>query len=303
MEGDEYAGLVEDVRLNGLREPIWVDQHGRVVDGRNRKRACLEAGVPCTRRTFEGDDDAILRFVISRNLRRRHLDASQRAAIAAELANIKPGNFAGNQHVPSANLQSPLLSQAGAAKLMNVSPRSVADAVKVRNEGAPELFRAVKEGKLTVSRAAKTAKASKGQSQVLTDGNGETRRKIVDNKAKRKPLPAGQPSGAQATAHEVTAHIRRQSRQIVDGVRYIGEELVQARAKLSGSFPQWLQAGLGWSDEDARRFIEVRDCFDNDDADELGVIDLSVLHIAACLAGDQPEEVAEATEPGTVGAE
>ena len=156
MEGDEYAGLVEDIRLNGLRDAIWVDQHGRILDGRNRMRACMEAGVPCKRQTFEGDDAAILRFVISRNLHRRHLDASQRALIAAELANIKSGEFAGNQHVPSANLQRAQLSQTAAANLMNVSPRSVADAVKVRNEGEPELFQAVKEGKLKVSRAAKT---------------------------------------------------------------------------------------------------------------------------------------------------
>ena len=92
MEGDEYAALVEDIRLNGLREPIWVDQHGRILDGRNRMRACMEAGVPCNKKTFEGDDDAILRFVISKNLHRRHLDASQRALIAAELANINPGS-------------------------------------------------------------------------------------------------------------------------------------------------------------------------------------------------------------------
>ena len=205
----------------------------------------MEAGVPCTKQTFDGDDDAILRFVISKNLHRRHLDASQRAMIAAELANIKSGEFAGNQHVPSANLQSPQLSQAAAAELMNVSPRLVADAVKVRNEGAPELLQEVKQGKTTVSRAAKTAKASKGQSQVLTGDKGKTPRKTVDNKAKRKPLPAGQPSPAQATAREVSMNIRQQSRHIVDGVRLIGDELVQARTKLSGSYPAWLQGESG----------------------------------------------------------
>jgi ParB/Sulfiredoxin domain len=158
MEGDDFAPLIADIRAEGLREPIWIDHQGRILDGRNRMRACLKAGAPCIKRTFPGDDAAILRFVISKNLRRRHLDASQRAMIAAELANIKPRVFAGNQHVPSANLQTSQLSQAGAAKLMNVSPRSVADAVKVRKEGEPELLQAVKEGKLTVSRAAKVAK-------------------------------------------------------------------------------------------------------------------------------------------------
>jgi hypothetical protein len=105
MEGDDFAALIADIKANGLCELIWMDEQGRILDGRNRMRACLKAGVPCNKRTFHGDDAAILRFVISKNLRRRHLDASQRAMIAAELANIKRGVFAGNQHVPSANLQ------------------------------------------------------------------------------------------------------------------------------------------------------------------------------------------------------
>ena len=91
MEGAEYAGLVEDIRANGLREPIVVDGRGRILDGRNRLRACLEAGVDYTKTTFSGDDDAILRFVISKNLHRRHLDTSQRAMIAADLANHRHG--------------------------------------------------------------------------------------------------------------------------------------------------------------------------------------------------------------------
>ena len=74
--------------------------------------------------------------------------------------------------MPSANLQRAQLSQAAAAKLMNVSPRSVADAVKVRNEGAPELLQEVKEGKLKVSRAAKTAHGIQGSKPSLDGRQG-----------------------------------------------------------------------------------------------------------------------------------
>jgi hypothetical protein len=56
------------------------------------------------------------------NLKRRHLDATQRSAIAAELANMRLGD---NQHGGSANWQT-LVSQTEAATLLNVSPRSVA---------------------------------------------------------------------------------------------------------------------------------------------------------------------------------
>jgi hypothetical protein len=63
--------------------------------------------------------------------------------VGARLANITLGQFVGNQHVPSANLQTPPVSQAAAAELVNVSVRSIASAAKVEAEGVPELVRAV----------------------------------------------------------------------------------------------------------------------------------------------------------------
>ena len=51
------------------------------------------------------------------------MDASQRAMVAAKMANIKSGDFHGNQHTEvGANLHSPQVTRAQAAKLMNVSP-------------------------------------------------------------------------------------------------------------------------------------------------------------------------------------
>jgi hypothetical protein len=60
---------------------------------------------------------------------RRHLNESQRAVIAARLANMRLGEFHGNQYqkVVSANLQIPKISQSTAAELLNVSPRADAE--------------------------------------------------------------------------------------------------------------------------------------------------------------------------------
>ncbi|MGB8127184.1 MAG: ParB N-terminal domain-containing protein [Pseudolabrys sp.] len=71
MECEEFGRLVESIRASGLRECIIL-HHGQILDGRNRFRACLEAGVePQFDRLPNGDDP--LRFVIDKNLRRRHL--------------------------------------------------------------------------------------------------------------------------------------------------------------------------------------------------------------------------------------
>ena len=34
MEGEGFDRLVDDIRTRGLLEPIWLDVHGRILDGR-----------------------------------------------------------------------------------------------------------------------------------------------------------------------------------------------------------------------------------------------------------------------------
>jgi hypothetical protein len=45
ISGDEFEALVADIREHGQREPIKVDGDGRVLDGRNRLRACKRLGI------------------------------------------------------------------------------------------------------------------------------------------------------------------------------------------------------------------------------------------------------------------
>lgn len=80
IDGGEFAALVEDIRANGLSQPI-VLHDGMILDGGNRYRACEEAGVEPEFVEFEGE--SIVSFVLSANLHRRHMTAGQRAAIVA----------------------------------------------------------------------------------------------------------------------------------------------------------------------------------------------------------------------------
>jgi ParB-like chromosome segregation protein Spo0J len=151
IEGDEFNDLVQSIRDSGLREgsPIIVFEE-KILDGRNRFRACREAGVTAIAEEFEGTRAEARQFVIDANLRRRHLDASQRAIIAARLATLadgqrQVGKFA---DVPT---------QAEAASILNVGERSVRSAREVLDEGAPELVAAVERGDVPVSRAVRIA--------------------------------------------------------------------------------------------------------------------------------------------------
>lgn len=161
MRGQEFAALVADINKHGLREPVWM-YDAQVLDGRNRVRACLELAIPIPVRLYEGGDP--VGFVVSMNLRRRHLDESQRGMVAARLANMRQGERTDIQ--PSANLQK--VSQKNAADLLNVSERTVADATKVHQATSPEVIHAVDSGHIAVCAALPLASLPKDeQPQVL----------------------------------------------------------------------------------------------------------------------------------------
>jgi hypothetical protein len=89
MEGEEFDALVADIKANGLHYPIIL-YDGMILDGRNRYRACLQVGFEPAVRNGDhwiGDPAA---FVISRNIRRRHLTADQKRDLIAKVIKAAP---------------------------------------------------------------------------------------------------------------------------------------------------------------------------------------------------------------------
>ena len=151
LAGDEAKALAEDISRHGLREPITLLE-GKILDGRNRYIACLEAGVEPRFTPYRGDNPAA--YVVSLNLKRRHLDESQRAMVAKKLATLEhgqrqTGKFAG------------VTTQAEAASMLKVSERSVRTARAVIDKAVPEIIIAVERGDVSVSAAAQFAKQPK----------------------------------------------------------------------------------------------------------------------------------------------
>ena len=93
MSDDELAKLGEDIKTSGLRSSIVLSADGILLDGRNRLEAMERAGVALQQwhtRTF-GDGDPVA-FIVSSNIRRRHLNKQQQAnlIVAALKATEKP---------------------------------------------------------------------------------------------------------------------------------------------------------------------------------------------------------------------
>lgn len=145
---DEWAALVESIRSGGLEEPIWLYE-GRILDGRNRYLACLEAGVEPSFREYEGDDP--LGFVLRKNIDRRHLSASQRACIAAEIV-PELEEEARRRMGARTDLVEKIPRGSGfgksrdlAAQRLAVNPHYVSDARRIMLE-RPDLFEVMKSG-------------------------------------------------------------------------------------------------------------------------------------------------------------
>jgi len=199
----ELSELAQDIAANGLREPIWLHDDGRIIDGRNRFLACERAGVKPDYRTWDGHG-SLVAFVVSLNLHRRHLDESQRTIVAARIkqilsANLHPGEDAAEQ----------------AAELLNVSRRSVFTGQAVLDDGAPELIQAVERGDVAVSTAAViSSELTRAKQQALV-ARGE-----VEILKAAKEIRAQRLEERRQERVEKLADISRGSAPLITGRRY-----------------------------------------------------------------------------------
>lgn len=165
LDGAELDALVADIKENGLLEPI-VTHDGKIVDGRNRYRACELAGVEPRFKEWKQNGVSLISWVIAKNLHRRHLTSSQLAACALislpffeEEAKKRQavGHFNAPQYSESPVVEKiPQLGDGRArehsAKAFNTNSRYVQDAKRIQ-EKRPELISKIKSGEMTITQA------------------------------------------------------------------------------------------------------------------------------------------------------
>jgi ParB-like chromosome segregation protein Spo0J len=187
IDGDEFDELIESVRISGLREPIKLDHTGTVlVDGRNRLRACEQAGVePKFERLPESTD--LVAYIIDVNIHRRHLTTGQRAMLALDILPAieeQQTDKGGRPQKPVADLPSvsdpkpkkdDRRSRVKAAKLTGTSGRAIGQAKRVA-EHSPELARQVATGKKSLNNAEKQVKREKA-----AQSEAKAREAVIDS--------------------------------------------------------------------------------------------------------------------------
>lgn len=159
LKGDQYATLCADIKEHGLREPLTMTAEGMLVDGRNRQAACIEVLVqPRYDVLPKGITDVeILDLIMSKNLHRRHLDATDRALLGVEYKRLfelatKRGRPKKDGRVAIISEEKGPTSRDRAAQVVGVSATSIERAARViRDE--PELAKKMRAKEMTVAAA------------------------------------------------------------------------------------------------------------------------------------------------------
>lgn len=196
IDGQRFRDLVDDIRANGLREPItlWRDAEGAewLLDGRNRARACAEAGVSPSVKWWDGENPWA--FVWSLNAERRDLDDGQRAYIRLDIvagerrwleecATRKAGrplldnsgNVAGINRKRKSIVERPQReTRAALAREAKVSPRTAQKAITVRKAVAQgaltvDVDGAIKAGKTTLNQAYRQVTRAKAAAKISAE--------------------------------------------------------------------------------------------------------------------------------------
>lgn len=242
MDDEELQALAEDIKgPNGQLEDI-LTYDNQIIDGRNRYRACLLAGVKPRFREWDGEG-SLVAFVVGKNLHRRHLTPSQLAMVAKDMLPMleaeakermsKGGEMAGrgrplDSQQGRAKRPTPIQSEESescdtpssderatdvAAKVVGTSGRQVRRAKKLDKE-APALAAEVREGKKTIGAAMREA------------GISDTKPKAEQAKSKTKTKR--EKSKANATGNVVTEAMKaitavinavRRANKLTEGMR------------------------------------------------------------------------------------
>jgi len=158
MPEDEQSALTEDMKIHGQRQPIILKDE-MVIDGWHRYVGLLVLNIEPKTANLPDDVDPVA-YVLSANIHRRHLDATQRAAAVTRCAAWAQSGE--NQHTRGGAATSPPADGAAVpltnAEMAEVARVSVRTIQQCKAATAAGLGDALRDGIVTAERAAEIAK-------------------------------------------------------------------------------------------------------------------------------------------------
>jgi hypothetical protein len=164
LNEQELKDLANDIKENGLQQPIMLDKDKQIVDGRNRLAACKIAKVEPKFDTLNGIDPEA--YIIAVNLARRNLNVGQRSLVAAKMC--------------------PDPEKGGRGKLGEiprvfpmVPSKTLSQARRILRE-APDLVAGVMEGSVTFEKALQEARDREDKASTTENKMRMLREKAPD---------------------------------------------------------------------------------------------------------------------------
>jgi N6-adenosine-specific RNA methylase IME4 len=156
----EFAAFLSELFAHGIAQPLDISAEGEILDGRHRYRAAQELGWETVPVQVVEPAEPVA-YMLRSALHRRQLTPSQRAALALELEQLQQAASGDVETLPPGRGRVREI----AAEIAGVSPRTVQDAITVRNHD-PALFEQVKSGQIPAHAARKQLQREQRYAQI-----------------------------------------------------------------------------------------------------------------------------------------
>jgi hypothetical protein len=266
MDGVSYDELVRDIQEHGLLDPVIMFE-GMILDGRNRKKACQELGLPAREVQYEGDDPQA--FVWGKNAVRRQLDGPGLKLAAARLSDAGVGR----PSVINVSTQSPGVTGTGAApkgapigekrprtrkevaELTGVPARQIDKAKKILKSGTPKVIKAVESGDLALDAAERLSRKPKEEQDKIMELPPELVAKAVPDPRWSSPIevpeaPPGTP------ADEVAKMVRDHPRPPAAKYKLVRQMGLRELHMIRGVLKDWERNSGAITDLDHDQLLE-----------------------------------------------
>lgn len=199
IEGEEFEALVEDIKKFGQLEEGALFK-GKILDGRNRYRACKILNIPFRAKEYSGKMDP-LDYIISQNLHRRHLNIAQKSEIGLLLLEEEQKK-AKERQVEIAKMKAEMMKRDEKGTYQKITEKSSQEDIKEKieeikkemGEGDATKIVApkVKISHATLSRAKKIKKVAEKDSEIKKEWDkalkGESTVGVVYKKVQEKEI-------------------------------------------------------------------------------------------------------------------